>query len=98
MIMRFVSPLPKKFLLVLKARAIGPNIDLPFKITIGQQEQFFRLGASISQVALTFETNGAQKVVQIGIPKPTSPKELTNSPDGRQLGAALEQISISELK
>jgi phosphoglycerol transferase len=98
MTMRFVSPLPKKFLLVLKARAIGPNIDLPFRITIGQQEQFFRLGPSPGQVALTFETDGAQTVAQITIPKPVSPKELINAPDERKLGAAFEQISISELK
>jgi phosphoglycerol transferase len=98
MTMRFVSPLPKKFLLVLKAHAIGPNIDLPFKITIGQQEQFFRLGPSLEEVALRFETDGAQKMVEITIPKPISPKELTNAPDERQLGAAFEQISISELK
>ena len=98
MTMRFVSPLPKKFLLVLKARAIGPNIDLPFKITIGQQEQFFRLGPSLGEVALPFQTDGAQKMVQITVPKPISPKELTNAPDQRQLGAAFEKISISELK
>jgi phosphoglycerol transferase len=98
MTMRFVSSLPKNFILVLKARAIGPNIELPFKLTIGQQEQSFRLGPSLGEVALKFQTDGTQKLVQMIIPEPISPKQLTNAPDERQLGAALEQISITELK
>jgi phosphoglycerol transferase len=98
MTMQFISPLPKRFTLILKARAIGPNIDLPFSITIGRQEQQFRLGQSLDEVNLSFETDGAEKTMKIGIPKPISPKELWNAPDERRLGAAFERVSISELK
>jgi phosphoglycerol transferase len=97
-IMEFVSPLPEKFTLVLRGRAIGPNIDLPFRMKIGAQEQQFRLGSTLQDVALAFETNGANKIVKLEIPKPISPRELWNAPDERLLGAAVEQISISEVK
>ena len=96
--MQFISPLPKRFRLVLKARAIGPNIDLPFRIEIGQQEKQFRLGSSLQSVDLPFETDGLEKIVRIDIPRPISPKELWKAADKRLLGAALEQISISEEK
>jgi phosphoglycerol transferase len=98
MTMQFISPLPKRFRFVLKARAIGPNIDLPFRIQIGQQEKQFRLGSSLKSVDLPFETDGLQKNVRIDIPRPISPKELWKAADQRLLGAALEQISISEVK
>jgi phosphoglycerol transferase len=96
--MQFISPLPKRFRFVLKARAIGPNVDLPFTIEIGQQEKQFRLGSSLQSVDLPFETDGLEKAVRIDIPRPISPKELWHSADQRLLGAALEQISISEVK
>jgi phosphoglycerol transferase len=96
--MQFISPLPKRFRIVLKARAIGPNIDLPFRISIGQQERQFRLGSSLQTIDLPFETDGLEKTVRIDIPKPISPKELWKTADARLLGAALEQISISEVK
>jgi phosphoglycerol transferase len=96
--MQFISPLPRRFRLVLKARAIGPNIDRPFKIEIGQQEKQFRLGSSLQSVDLPFETDGLEKTVRIDIPKPVSPKELWHAADERLLGAALEQISITEVK
>jgi phosphoglycerol transferase len=98
MTMQFISPLPKRFRFALKARAIGPNIDLPFRIEIGHQEKQFRLGSSLQSVDLSFETDGLEKTVRIDIPRPISPKELWKAADERLLGAALEQISISEVK
>jgi phosphoglycerol transferase len=96
--MQFISPLPKRFRLVLKAHAIGPNIDLPFRIKIGRQEKQFRLGSSSQSVEVPFETDGLEKTVRIDIPRPISPKELWHAADERLLGAALEQISITEVK
>src|SRR6516165_1126668 len=41
--MEFAFPLPKRFTLALIASAFGPNVDQPFRIRIGQDEQSFRL-------------------------------------------------------
>ncbi|MBV9645069.1 MAG: hypothetical protein JO334_16015 [Verrucomicrobia bacterium] len=98
MAIEFISPLPKRLMLVLKARAFRSNIGLPFSMVIGPQEQQFRLGSSLQEITLFFQTDGLERTIRVHIPKPTSPKQLWNLSDERMLGAAFEQISISELK
>jgi len=55
-------------------------------------------GQVFKEIDLSFVTDGAQKTVKVEIPQPISPKKLWGSPDERLLGAAFEQISISEVK
>jgi phosphoglycerol transferase len=94
--LEFVSPLPKKFRIQITARAIGPNVGLPFILKIGRQEQQFRLTTTFTEVTLPFETDGTEHVVRISTPKPISPRQLWNLPDDRHLGAALQRLSIVE--
>jgi phosphoglycerol transferase len=91
---RFVSPLPRKFRIQIAARAIGPNVDLPFRLSIGNQQQQFYLAETLKEITLPFETDGTERTMKISIPKPISPKELWNAPDDRLLGAALQRLSI----
>jgi phosphoglycerol transferase len=95
--MEFAFPLPKRFTLALIASAFGPNVDQPFKIRIGQNEQFFQLPASPKEVSLTFNSTGFERTVVITVPKPTTPEELGADSGGRRLGIALQQLRIASL-
>jgi hypothetical protein len=96
-VMEFEFPLPKRFTLALIASAFGPNVDQPFKIRIGQDEQLFRLSASPKEVSLTFNSTGTERTVVVTIPKPITPKELGMGSGDRRLGIALHQLRIANL-
>jgi phosphoglycerol transferase len=95
--LEFAAPLPKRFTFALTASAFGPDVDLPFKISVGQEEQSFRLSALPKKLSLTFNSTGTERTVVITIPKPMSPKELGISSDDRRLGIALQQLRIADL-
>ena len=96
-VMEFEFPLPKRFTLTLVATAFGPNVDQPFKIRIGPDEQLFRLPASPKEVSLTFNSTGTERTVVITIPKPITPKELGMGSGDRRLGITLHQLRIANL-
>jgi phosphoglycerol transferase len=96
-VMEFEFPLPKRFTLALIASAFGPNVDQPFKIRIGPDEQVFRLSASPKEVSLTVNSSGTERTVVITIPKPITPKELGMGSGDRRLGIALHQLRIANL-
>ena len=95
--MEFAFPLPKRFTLALIASAFGPNVDQPFRIRIGQDEQSFRLSASPKEVSLTFNSTGTERTAVITIPKPVTPKEMGTGSGDRRLGIALHQLRITNL-
>jgi phosphoglycerol transferase len=95
--MEFAFPLPKRFTLALIASAFGPNVDQPFRIRIGQDEQSFRLSASPKEVSLTFNSTGTERTAVITIPKPVTPKEMGMGSGDRRLGIALHQLRITNL-
>jgi len=95
--MEFAFPLPKRFTLALIASAFGPNVDQPFRIRIGQDEQSFRLSASPKEVSLTFNSTGTERTAVITIPKPVTPKEMGMGSGDRHLGIALHQLRITNL-
>ena len=81
------------------ARAFGPNAQLPFTMRIGKETQTFRLASDITVVTpLPFTTDGSVRTITIEIPQPTSPRQLGQGNDDRQLGIALMQLTIETPK
>ena len=88
------EPLPRWFDLCLTAYAFGPNVQLPFEIGIGDEGKAFRLSSTPSEVCISFNTSGGERVITISVPQPTSPKQLGMDNDDRMLGIALTKIKI----
>jgi hypothetical protein len=85
-ILEFVTPLPKKFIVRMNAMAFGPNTEKPFAMAAGNAKNYFRLSAIPEEVELPFDTDGQSHTLTIEVPKPTSPKSLGIGEDVRQLG------------
>jgi phosphoglycerol transferase len=94
----FKNPLPKKFTLQLEAQAFGPNIEQPILVKIGNEKESFSLKDSkLNVVALNFSNTNESNIIDIVIPKPTSPKQLNvKSDDTRKLGIGLATLKIIE--
>ena len=93
-VLHFAQPLPRKFDVVLKARAYGDNTLLPFTMRVGDQSAMFRLPASDQEIRLRFNTDGTQRSLEIDVPKPTAPSSLGQWPDDRPLGIGIADIGI----
>jgi len=91
----YVDPLPKRFDLVLRARAYGNNVGEPISVRVGDEERFVSLGEQDSTVTLRFDNpRGAQKI-SITPPAPTEPKE--NASGGftpKKLGIGLVSLKV----
>jgi len=93
-ILQFTEPLPKRFILHLRAKAFGPNSGHPVIVVIGQQIQSFVPTTDMQEFSLEFDSvNGAQRI-EIRPPQPVSPSELGISPDGRKLAIGLQKLWI----
>ncbi|EMJ7586475.1 phosphatidylglycerol--membrane-oligosaccharide glycerophosphotransferase [Serratia marcescens] len=91
----YVDPLPKRFDLVLRARAYGNNVGEPISVRVGDEERFVSLGEQDSTVTLRFDNpRGAQKI-SITPPAPTEPRE--NASGGftpKKLGIGLVSLKV----
>jgi phosphoglycerol transferase len=94
-VLHFSRPLPEQANVVIKVQAYGPNAGLPFTMRIGGEEQSFRIQDQPQDVALRFTTDGRQRRLEIDIPKPTAPHDISPSIDTRPLGLGLSEIEIS---
>jgi phosphoglycerol transferase len=94
-VLRFSRPLPEHVNVVIKAQAFGPNTGLPFTMRIGGEEQSFRVHDLPQDVTLRFSTDGRQRSLEIEVPKPTAPHDVSPSIDTRLLGLGLTDIEIS---
>lgn len=93
----FKQPLPRKFILDIKAVAFGPNNGLPVKVRVAGVEKSFVITPrdEAGTYRLVFETDGTGDTVEIVPPKPTSPKEIMpGNGDSRKLGIALIALKI----
>lgn len=94
---RFKSPLPKKFTLVLRANAFGPNVGKDLKVRVGGVEKSFvhKDGRASETYRLAFDLPGVADTIEIVPPQPTSPHDLSpSSADNRKLGIALIQMQF----
>jgi phosphoglycerol transferase len=72
----------------------GDNADKDFILRSGASSASFRITGSLQEVAIPFETDGAQRTLVIEVPHPVSPSE-TGGADTRKLGIALAEIAIA---
>lgn len=91
----YVDPLPKRFDLVLRARAYGNNVGEPISVRVGDEERFVSLGEQDSTVTLRFDNpRGAQKI-SITPPAPTEPKESASGGfTPKKLGIGLVSLKV----
>jgi len=92
----FVKPLPRKFNLILNARAFGSNLNNDFILRIGSQTIAFRVNSypEFEQIIIPVENLSRVNSLEIDIPKPISPKEIGLGEDSRNLGIGLTQLQI----
>jgi phosphoglycerol transferase len=94
--LEFAKPLPRKFNLTLNARAFGSNQKANFILRIGSQTITFQVNAypEFEQITIPVENLSRTNVLEIDIPKPTSPKEMGLGEDSRKLGIGLTQLQV----
>jgi phosphoglycerol transferase len=90
----FKEPLPKKFELVVKGAAYGPNIDQPVRITVVGVMQEIVFNSNLSKDPQTrrfsFSLEQLADRIEFEIPQPTQPA----NGDVRKLGIALVELKI----
>ena len=90
----FKDPLPKKFELVVKAAAYGPNIDQTVRVTVGGVTQEIVFDSDLSKDPqtrrLSFSLEQIADRIEFLIPQPTQPA----NGDVRKLGIALVELKI----
>ncbi len=93
-VFKFGSNLPKKFALVISAKAYGPNAGLAIPVKVGGQVMEMKLSADITtDIRLEFSPNTVADNIEITVPKPTVPK----TGDLRALGIAFNSVKIEPL-
>ncbi len=92
--MHFAQALPKSLTVLIKARAIGPNVGQDFVMQVGDQRKTFRLAESEQERLLRFDTDGSVKTIMIEVPHPVSPESLGHKGDTRTLGIALAEVEL----
>lgn len=93
----YQHPLPKKFDLVITAKAFGQNADKPIPVRVGNSEQTLRLGHDVTTTTLHFDNPTQASTLVIVPPAPESTNEgniLGHSP--RQLGIGMVEIKVVE--
>lgn len=94
--LELAKPLPKKLSLELKLHAFGPNVGQEVTVRIGKQERRFIAPAEPEMVKLDFDTDATERLIQVTIPKPMSPKQAGLGADERALGLAFHELRIRD--
>ncbi|QSI28758.1 hypothetical protein GNX71_03855 [Variovorax sp. RKNM96] len=77
------------------ANAYGPNVDRPVRVIVGSGTAAASFGHAASEVAVELENEvPCESRVRIVIPQKTSPFELGEGPDKRELGIGLRSLRI----
>jgi len=88
------QPLPAAGLVLIRAMSYGDNADQDFVLRSGASSTRFRITGSMQEVAIPFETDGAQRTLTIEVPHPSAPSEQGGA-DTRKLGIGLAEIEIA---
>jgi len=94
-VLGFTKALPEEFTLKINARAFGPNIGKPIKLTMGDTTQVMTLTGQFQETIINIKNPQRGNRLEIDIPHPTSPKELKLGDDTRKLGIAISELKIS---
>lgn len=93
----YKHPLPKKFDLVITAKAYGNNASRPIPVRVGNEEQTLVLGNEVTTTILHFDNPTDADTLVIVPPEPVSTNEgniLGHSP--RKLGIGMVEIKVVE--
>ncbi len=91
----YKAPLPKKFDLVITAKAFGDNANRPIPVRVGNEEQMLVLGHDVSTTTLHFDNPADADTLVIVPPDPVATNEgniLGHSP--RKLGIGMVEIKV----
>ncbi|EHC42346.1 Phosphoglycerol transferase I [Salmonella enterica subsp. enterica serovar Give str. S5-487] len=91
----YKKPLPKKFDLIITAKAFGDNAERPIPVRVGNEEQTLVLGHDVSTITLHFNNPTDANTLVIAPPAPVSTNEgniLGHSP--RKLGIGMVEIKV----
>ena len=91
----YKAPLPKKFDLIITAKAFGDNANRPIPVRVGNEEQTLVLGHDVSTTTLHFDNPADADTLVIVPPDPVATNEgniLGHSP--RKLGIGMVEIKI----
>lgn len=96
-ILTFADPLPERFRLTITGIAFGPNVGQDFNVTVGNENRLIKFSetGSSNQIDI-FNPDGAKEIL-VTIPQPTSPAQLGQGQDQRQLGLGLVKLEINAL-
>lgn len=89
------TPLPKKFDLVITAKAFGANANRPIPVRVGKEEQTLVLENEVTTTTLHFDNPSNASTLVIVPPDPVSTNEgniLGHSP--RKLGIGMVEIKV----
>lgn len=91
--LELLKPLPKKFNLIITAKAFSQNIGLPTIIKIGSIQKEIILGQDLKEYSIPFELSGKTTKIEIIPPRPVSPREVDSSnSDTRRLGIGIASM------
>lgn len=92
--------LPKSFNLQLSAAAFSKNVGNEFTVNVCEQRKTFIVRSwnpsGMEKVNLPIKGCKGGRKISISVPFPTAPKDITDSPDTRKLGMAIEYLRIVE--
>jgi len=92
---KFLSELPRHFILTFQAHAFGPNIDKDIKVEYGGVAKILILKQDDTVQSLEFYTERKGQQIDIFLPNPTSPKSLGMGQDLRLLGIGIVNINVN---
>lgn len=67
---KFMNPLPDKFLLKIKASPYGENKDKNFVVNVGNEEKYFMLSENNQEVVMDFNNSSKSRFIKINVPAP----------------------------
>ena len=102
--LRFKDPLPRKFTLVMRAGAIGPNFGQPIIVRAGTVQRQFTVSGPIGppppgaeEFTIQFDGVDGADTIELVPPKPTRPKDMDpKSDDERMLGVGLVYLKVQK--
>lgn len=68
---KFINPLPKKFLLRINASPYGKNVNKNFLVIVGKQERAFALSGNNQDAIMDFNIEKNSQIIKIVIPEPS---------------------------
>lgn len=93
----YAHPLPRRMRVRFEAAAYGPNAGREFVFRIGGEERRVKITEAFNEFSVDFTTSGADRMLSIEVPQPTSPQQLGFSPDPRLLGIGFHWLDVDDL-